>query len=204
MAVDDPRPMTKKLRLAAIAAIVTGLVVLGEGMRQLTPLAILSQNPVMAQSVRSQDLWRQVYQQLPDLPLENQYVNQQSGKVDSDNTLASRLIRYHMFVKGRPPNFRLDWKLTIADYLDANELIEEEVYPGADTLRENPLVGDRAVIQRLTRVQRNTLIQTLVNIFNPSQTQIAPSRGRMQERSPTPPTSVPTQPQPGDAQRLRF
>jgi hypothetical protein len=198
--------MTKKLRLAAIAFIVTGLVVLGAGRGQSTPVGILSQNPVMAQSIRTQDIWRQVYQQLPDLPLENQYVNQQSGKVDPDNTLASRLIRYHMFVKGRPPNFRLDWKLTIADYLGENELIEEGVYPGGDTLRESPVEGDRAIIQRLTRTQRNALIQTLVNIFNPRGAQpAAPSPRERQERSPTPnPTSIPTLPQPGDAQRLRL
>ncbi|HAX76063.1 MAG TPA: hypothetical protein DCY88_09565 [Cyanobacteria bacterium UBA11372] len=198
--------MTKKLSLAAIAVIVTGLVLLGAGMGQSTPVGISSQNPVMAQALRTQDLWRQVYQQMPDLPLENQYVNQQSGKVDPDNTLASRLIRYHMFVKGRPPNFRLDWKLTIADYLDANELMQEGVYPGGDTLRENPLPGDRAVIQRLTRAQRNALIQTLVNIFNPSAPQTAaPSPRQTQQRSPTPnPTSLPTLPQPGDAQRLRL
>ena len=198
--------MTKKLSLAAIAVIVTGLVLLGAGMGQSTPVGISSQNPVMAQALRTQDLWRQVYQQMPDLPLENQYVNQQSGKVDPDNTLASRLIRYHMFVKGRPPNFRLDWKLTIADYLDANELMQEGVYPGADSLRENPLPGDRAVIQRLTRAQRNALIQTLVNIFNPSAPQTAaPSPRQTQQRSPTPnPTSLPTLPQPGDAQRLRL
>lgn len=199
--------MTKKLNLAALPVIVTGIVVLGAGMGQSTPVGILSQNPVMAQALRTQDLWRQVYQQMPDLPLENQYVNQQSGKVDPDNTLASRLIRYHMFVKGRPPNFRLDWKLTIADYLGANELMEEGVYPGGDTLRENPIERDRAAIQRLTRPQRNGLIQTLVNIFNPNAAQQteAPLRRETQELTPTPnPRSIPTLPQPGDAQRLRL
>jgi hypothetical protein len=198
--------MTKKLTLVAIALIVTGVVVLGAGRGPSTPMGILSQNPVMAQAVRSQDIWRQVYQQIPDLPLENQYLNQQSGKVDPDNTLASRLIRYHMFVKGRPPNFRLDWKLTISDYLGENELIEEGVYPGADRLRENPMQGDRAVIQRLTRTQRNALIQTLVNIFDSRDAQSAPPSPRgTPERSPNPnPTAFPTLPQPGDAQRLRF
>ncbi|HAZ49199.1 MAG TPA: hypothetical protein DDW76_04285 [Cyanobacteria bacterium UBA11369] len=197
---------SKKLSLVAIAVIVTGLVVLGAGMGQSTPVGRLSQNQVMAQALRTQDLWRQVYQQMPDLPLENQYVNQQSGKVDPDNTLASRLIRYHMFVKGRPPNFRLDWKLTIADYLGENELIEEGVYPGGDTLRENPIAGDRAAIQRLTRSQRNALIQTLVNIFNPNAAQeAAPLRRETRQLTPAPnPTSVPTLPQPGDAQRLRL
>lgn len=199
MANGSPRPMIEKLRLVAIALIVTGLVVLGSLIDQTTPL-------VMAQAVRTEDLWRQVYQQMPDLPLENQYVNGQSGKVDPDNTLASRLIRYHMFVKGRPPNYRLDWKLTIADYLDANELMVEGVYPSADTLRENPMEGDRAVIQKLTRTQRNALIQTLVNIFDPNAAQLsAPTPTQTRETRPAPnPASRPQLPQPGDAQRLRL
>lgn len=165
---------------------------------------LFSSNPVIAQPLRTEDLWRQVYQQLPSLPQENQYVNG-NGKVAPDNTLASRLIRYHMFVKGRPPSYRLDWKLTIADYLDANELMVEGVYPGADTLRENPMAGDRAVIQRLTRTQRNALIQTLVNIFDPNAAQLSAPTPITGETSPAPnPTSKPQLPQPGDAQRLRL
>ncbi len=90
----------------------------------------------------------------------------QTGKVSENQTLARRLIRYHVYLKGRAPNTRLDWKLTLADYLGANEIMYDSSYPGADTLRENPINGDRTAIKRLNRSQRNTLIQTLVDIFN--------------------------------------
>lgn len=54
----------------------------------------------------------------------------------------------------------------MADYLGENELMGETVYPGYDTLRSNPIEGDRAVINRLNRKQRDALVQTLVNVFN--------------------------------------
>jgi hypothetical protein len=169
-------------------------------------LSFATATPMMAQVGSSPDVWRQVYQQLPDLPLENQYVNKESGKVDLDNTLVSRLIRYHIFVKGRPPNWRLDWKLTMADYLDANELMTEGVYPSADTLRDNPIDGDRAAIKRLTRNQRNALVQALVNAFNPNaETPATPTPTNTPPPQSTPNRrSIPRLPQPGDADRLRL
>lgn len=108
---------------------------------------------------------QKIYQQLPDFPLENQYVSRESGKVSSRNTLITRLIRYHTQVKGRAPNYRLDWKLTLADYLGANEIMDDGVYPGADALKQNPFEGDRAAIRKLTRKQRDALIQALVNAY---------------------------------------
>jgi hypothetical protein len=108
---------------------------------------------------------QRIYQQLPNFPLENQYVSRESGKVSSRNTLITRLIRYHTQVKGRAPNYRLDWKLTLADYLGANELMDDGVYPGADALKQNPFEGDRAAIRKLTRKQRDALIQVLVNAY---------------------------------------
>jgi hypothetical protein len=205
---NDPQRMTHKLSLTAITLIVAALTVFGSGIQKSAPPTLLSLEPVMAQAIRRpQDVWRQVYQQLPDIPLENQYVNKTSGKVDADNTLVSRLIRYHMFVKGRPPNFRLDWKLTLADYLGANELMEEGVYPGGDTLRENPMESDRTAIGRLTRTQRNALVQALVNIFNPNaeeEAAPAPRTTQQPETNPTPEPTTPRLPQPGDAQQLRL
>lgn len=121
--------------------------------------------PVRAQRVNPNEVWQQVYKKLPYLPKENHYISQETGKVAENNTLVSRLIRYHIYVKGRPPNYRLDWKLTLADYLDANEVMYEESYPGNDTLRKNPFAGDRAAIRRLSREQRNALVQALVNAF---------------------------------------
>lgn len=122
--------------------------------------------PAVAQRIASSNAWRQVYQKLPEFVLENKYVSRKSGKVNKNHTLARRLIRYHVYVKGRAPNTRLDWKLTLADYLGANEIMYDSSYPGSDTLKTNPIDGDRTAIKRLNRSQRNTLIQVLVNIFN--------------------------------------
>ncbi|MBP0008820.1 MULTISPECIES: hypothetical protein [unclassified Roseofilum] len=132
------------------------------------PLESISPPVALAQSrIRPRDLWRLVYEQLPDFPLENNYVSQLNGEAKPDNTLVERLIRYHLYVKGRTPQYRLDWKLTLADYLGTNEVMYEVLYPSADLLRDNPLEGDRQAIQNLTRSQRNALIDVLVGIYNP-------------------------------------
>ncbi|KAM3092748.1 hypothetical protein ACKFKG_21260 [Phormidesmis sp. 146-35] len=151
---------------------------------------------------RVQDAWSKVYQQLPDLPLENQYINRETGKVDPNNTLVSRMVRYHQYIKGRPLVYRLDWKLTLGDYLGINEPMLESSYPGFDNLRKNPLESDRAAISRLTRRQRNALVQALVNVFNPSASQpITPSVAKpvaKPQPTPTPAAS----PQTGGARLL--
>ncbi len=163
---------------------------------------LFSLQAAFAQSISPRDVWRQVYKQLPDLPLENQYVNKETGEVDSDNTLANRLIAYHIYGKGRTPNYRLDWKLTLADYLGANELILEEVYPGFKTLRSNPITGDRAAIERLNRQQRDALVQTLVSIFNPNYSAPAVKTPPQPSPAPSPDTTNSPQPRPKDAQLL--
>ncbi len=157
------------------------------------PLQILAQN-----RIRPNEVWRLVYQRLPDLPRENQYINQKSGQVDENNTLISRLIRYHTVIKSRPPGYRLDWKLTLADYLDLNEIITEGVYPGFETLRQNPLEGDKAAIRRLTRTQRDALVDTLVSIYSPNTPRPRVTNPVAPRTSP----SRPPQPRPGDAQLL--
>lgn len=204
----------RSLCLVVTAPAVVGLLVLGSGVKESAQLSLFSHQPAYAQAsaeaiaqrVKPGDVWQQVYQQLPDLPLENQYVNKESGQVDPDNTLVARLIRYHVYVKGRPTEYRLDWKLTLADYLGANELIQEAVYPGYDTLRQNPIEGDRAVIGRLNRKQRDALVQTLVSVFNPNYpAQSAPASNSSPQPSTAPsPTARPSspQPRPGDAQLL--
>jgi hypothetical protein len=156
------------------------------------------------QNVKSGDVAPQVYKHLPDLPQENHYVNKETGKVDSDNTLVKRLIRYHIYVKGRPPIYRLDWKLTMADYLGANEHMEQSQYPGADNLQQNPIEGDRAAISRLNRTQRDALVQVLVNIFNPksSNPTPAPSAATQPRATPKPSATSPASPQPGAAHLL--
>ncbi|WP_096600941.1 hypothetical protein [Calothrix sp. NIES-2100] len=160
-------PTLKNLHLA-MPLLVVGVIVLGLGTSQSQYTHFLSVKPAIAQRISPSDVWQQVYQQLPDFPKENQYKSKETGKVAENNTLVGRLIQYHIYVKERSPAYRLDWKLTLADYLDANETMYDITYPGNDTLQQNPIEGDRAAIAKLTRSQRNTLVQVLTNIFNSS------------------------------------
>jgi hypothetical protein len=168
-------------------------------------LVLLIAYPLKAQDIRVGDAWQQVYQQLPDFPRENQYVSRESGKAAETNTLIGRLIRYHIYIKSRPVNFRLDWKLTLADYLGANERMPAATYPSADTLRTNPMQGDIAVIRSLDRTQRDALVQALVDVFTPNVP--APATAPTPQPSATPsapviPDAPLREPRPGDAQLL--
>lgn len=174
----------------------TLLVALGIGTSLIPAVSFLPPSGlvghvVLAQRFSPDGVWQQVYEKLPNFPRENQYVNRQSGKVSPDNTLVGRLIRYHVYVKNRSPAFRLDWKLTLADYLGVNEPIEELGYPGRE-LRQSPRDGDIAAIQKLTRSQRDVLVQVLVDLFN-GQTRpgraIAPANPA--PAAPTTPTKTP-------------
>ncbi len=123
---------------------------------------------VFAQSITPEKVAQEVYQQIPDLSLENNYTSVSNGQRAIENTLVSRLVRYHQYVKARPINYRLDWKLTLADYLRKNEIINEQRYPGNGTLTQNPLEFDRAIIEKLTMRQREELVNVLVSIYNPT------------------------------------
>ncbi|MEH1875075.1 hypothetical protein [Nostoc sp.] len=183
------------------ALMVVGVIVLGSGAEKSIHRNLFSIQPADAQRIIPSDVWRLVYQQLPDLPRENNYISKENGKVAENNTLVSRLITYHIYTKGRAPIYRLDWKLTLADYLGANEIMYDTTYPGNETLRENPMEGDRFAITRLTRSQRNALVQALVNIFNPSSQNTPPP-----SPNPTPSPNTSTTPQPpqrGGAELLR-
>lgn len=172
--------------------------------------------PAQAQRFDPNTVWQQVYDQLPELPLENQYVNRETREVVPENTLISRLIRYHIYVQGRPPIYRLDWKLTLADYLGINEFIEPLTYPSSDTLTSNPMEGDIAAIKSLNLAQREALVQTIVDIFNRAYRNSAPTTNS-EEMPTSPPASAPgstspgstdnpsptlREPQPGDAELL--
>lgn len=194
------RQKTLPLKLVTIACI-TALIVLGTNPNFLTAVNI---SPSFAQNAQPQELWQEVYKKLPNLPLENKYVSKDTRKVDTNSTLVTRLLQYHLYVKGRAPGYRLDWKLTLADYLGVNELIEEAAYPGNATLNSNPLEGDRAVINRLTRTERNNLVQTLVSLFRQnSRATNSPSSGVNSPSNPNQSNS-PAPPRPGDAQRLKL
>lgn len=176
------------------ALMVVGVIVLGSGVSKL-PTNFFSIPPAVAQRISPGDVWQGVYQQLPDFPKENQYISKESGKAAENNTLASRIIRYHIYIKGRSPVYRLDWKLTLADYLGANEIMYDTTYPGNESLQKNPLEGDRAVISRLNRRQRDALVQVLTDIFNPKPQNTS---------TPNPTTSTtPKSPQTGGAELLK-
>ncbi|MCG6137335.1 MAG: hypothetical protein MET45_22325 [Nostoc sp. LLA-1] len=182
------------------AFMVVGVLVASSGANKFIPINLLGIQPAIAQRISPGDIWQQVYEQLPDFPKENQYISRETGQVAENSTLASRLIRYHLYTKGRAPSYRLDWKLTLADYLDANEIMYDHSYPGNDILRQNPLEGDRAAIAKLNRQQRNALVQVLANLFtpNPQNTQ-TPNP----EKTPSPNTSTPQPPQQGGAELLK-
>jgi hypothetical protein len=153
-----------KHRMARVLVVViftAALLLIGKG--QSFPG--LGGTPAIAQLIRTEGIWRQVYEKLPDLPKENQYISKDTGKVASEDTLVGRLIRYHLYTKQRLPFSRLDWKLTFADYLGVYGLLTEADYPSQAKLTKSPMENDVAAIRRLNRVQRDALIQTLVDVF---------------------------------------
>ncbi len=132
----------------------------------LATVAITTTIATPSLALRPADVPIAAYQRLTHLPLENQYINLETKKPDEKNTLISRLVRYHVYLKGRPSNYRLDWKLTLADYLDANDIMDPATYPSHERVTVNPMDRDRTIIQSLKRSERDQLIQTLVDLFN--------------------------------------
>ncbi len=106
----------------------------------------------------------QAYEQIPELPLENQYISSETGDTDAENTLVSRIIRYHLYIKDRPTHLRFEWKLTMADYLGAFELITPQDYPDYG-LEDNPMTGDIAAIESLDWDVRDRLTNFLYESF---------------------------------------
>ena len=158
---------------------------------------------IVQRRVRPTEVWPFVYEKIPDLPLENDYVSKDTGEVSTEDTLVSRMIRYHLYVKGRAPNYRFDWKLTLADYVGANDYLQSSVYPGNDSLTQNPMKGDRQAIQNLTRSQRNALINRLVDMFggdsNPPSIPEVKQKGNSEQLAPKVPVII----QPGGADLLK-
>lgn len=149
-------------------------------------------------SLRPEAVAITIYQQLTYLPKNNDYRRLETGEVNPDNTLISRFIRYHQDVKKRPTEFRIDWQLTMSDYLGFNEPVKADRYPGSTTLQTNPMEADLKSIRSLNRAQRRALIDLLASIYeikkpeNPSNPSVSPSV--------TP--SKPSLSKPGDAQLL--
>ncbi|MEO0375040.1 MAG: hypothetical protein AAF329_10530 [Cyanobacteria bacterium P01_A01_bin.17] len=168
-----------------VAIATTLTIILGTGHRSL-----LSIDSAAAQRIDPREVAAQVYQQQPELPLENQYVRKRSRKAVESSTLVSRLIEYHTLTKGRSPRFRLDWKFTFADYLGLNEYLVEKKYPGHAYLKSSPMEQDQAIIQSFNRQQRADLIQALVDLHTVG-TATVPA-----EPPPAPATSESAVPQP--------
>ena len=124
--------------------------------------------PANANIVRTAEIAQKIYTELPEIPLENQYFNQKLKKIDPNDTLINRILRYHAFTKGRPADMRLDWKLTLADYLGANDIMDPATYPSHDVLSKNPLDNDRAAVNTLTRSMRDQLIDRLIQFTQKS------------------------------------
>lgn len=166
----------------------------------------LTHPSVLAQSLSPERVSEMLYQKNSSFPLENNYKSAETGEIATENTLITRIVRYHQYVKARPTRFRLDWKLTLADYLGKNEVIIENNYPGYKTLDTSPLPQDRQVIKDLTMEQRDTLVNTLVSIYNPASQSSDESESKPQptmENKPDSPQKAPIQlPQKGGAELL--
>ncbi len=158
------RLVSKFLNFLSLSSI---LISLGLFSSVFIPLFKLNSS-VLAQTLSPETVSNEVYKQMPDLPKENDYLSNETGEKAINNDLISRLVRYHQYVKARPTRFRLDWKLTLADYLGKNEKIIEEKYPGYSTLQENPFQKDRQIISKLTMQEREMLVNLLVSIYSPS------------------------------------
>lgn len=147
--------------------------------------------PAVAQRINPTMVAEAVYSQLPELPKENQFVRRKGDKPAPNSTLVSRLIQYHTLVKGRSPQYRFDWKITLADYLGLYENIREEEYPGHAFLKTNPMESDRKLIRQLTRQQRLALTQILSDIYvsqaPPPQTAPPPAKAQPKPEKPAGP-----------------
>lgn len=144
--------------------------------------------PAIAQRINPKIAADAVYSQLPELPKENQYQRKKGNKPATNSTLVSRFIQYHTLVKGRSPQYRFDWKITLADYLGLYENLREEQYPGHAFLKESAMEGDRKLIRQLTRKQRLALTQILSDLYasQAPQQQAAPSAEKSQPESAKP------------------
>lgn len=134
------------------------------------PIAIacaiaLSAPPAFAQRLRDLTFTvDRIYERLPDLPLDNHYATL-AGRTAAESTWVKRVLLYHIRTKGRLPTSRFDWRLTFADYLEANVPMYASQYPGADSFSTNPLNGDRDRFQGLSRQDRSELLTTILDVY---------------------------------------
>ncbi len=149
-------------------------------------------------SLRPEAVAADVYQSLTYLPKSNDFKRSDTGEVNSESTLVSRFIRYHQDIKKRATEFRLDWQLTMADYLGYNEPVKPDRYPGYSTLQINPIEADLKDIRSLNRVQRQAFIDLIADLYKVPEQQKPATPSVNPSVSP----SKPTLSQPGDARLL--
>lgn len=159
----------RQLQIGLLGAVVFILIGVGKVDWQrapflLTGLPLAQAQPAQLRRIDPSAIAARVYEQIPTLPLENQYISSKNGQVAEDNTLVSRIIRYHLYSKERPTSFRFDWKLTLADYLGAFDRISATNYADYG-LSENPIEADVAVIQSLSQQARDQLVNALYTAF---------------------------------------
>jgi hypothetical protein len=193
--------LQKDLRYKKLLALLSGglMVCVTQGFLPLASFA-QSDSPV--------DVAKFVYKKLPDLPLENQYIRTETSKPATESTLVSRLVQYQS-IKGRSPAYRLDWKITLADYLGINDYLRLDVYPGNAFLKTNPMERDRKAIQSLNQAQRNALVQALVDgsTGQDSSASVAepptPTQPKTAPEAPYKPTLPPLPPAKGSSDLLK-
>ncbi len=197
--------LTRKLPLGLLGLLSLSLTLLLHPMPSTPAQSVV---PAGGYTILVEAAAQQVYEAFPDLPRANTYKRQSDGEVDAENTLISRLIRYHRDIRRRSTRFRFDWKLTLADYLGVNETISADRYPGFSSLQTSPLEGDRQLIEQLNRQQRQDLVDILAKIYRPRTAPAAadPDNPATQAPAPDEPAVVnpdePTLSKPGDAQLL--
>ncbi|MGB7086940.1 MAG: hypothetical protein WBD47_15380 [Phormidesmis sp.] len=160
-------PVKRLFLLMVTFALTISLGLTSQGITSRSTSQSAQAQPAPLRRINPTALAAQVHEQLPDLPLENQYIARETGAAAAEDTLVSRIIRYHIYTKARSTVFRLDWKLTLADYLGAFERMSADDYPDYG-LTENPMTGDVAVIQSLDPALRDRLVNTLYETFTTS------------------------------------
>jgi len=118
-------------------------------------IAAIQSAAVAGTPTRAEQAADQVYRALPELPRE-------APPDQPNNTLVRRMILYHLRVRGRPETSRLDWQLTLSDYLGYNLTIDPATYPENGTAFA-ALDRDRAALDGLSRQGRWRLVRLLID-----------------------------------------
>ncbi len=106
--------MRSLAKLIAPARVVSLLVLIAGLNAPYQLLHAFAPQPSYAQTPEPQKLWQRVYQQLPNLPLENKYVSKETGKVAQDSTLVTRLQQnqdyQHRYAKPNPQTYPCNYE----------------------------------------------------------------------------------------------